>query len=195
MQLSLNGPSAQTVLQSGDPARGFRCHGFLPGVSHYLVYTMQTPFRHTVLYYGECPVCVGSVKMLRRWDTQRRLIFLPNQDPSVPDRFPLLAPELLAGSLLLASPEGDIRAGSAAVESIVRILPLGAGFAWVFQLPFARPLARKSYRWLANNRYRIPCRQRCDPESPPQVEPLRRPPALWPPAVRRRALKGPEHTP
>lgn len=125
---------------------------------------MQAPFRHTVLYDSECPVCLGSVERLRRWDTRKLLAYLPNQDPSVSKRFPSLSPEALAGSLYLVSPEGEVQEGADAVEALLRRLPRVAWGAWVFHLPLARPLARMLYRWVARNRYRLTCRHHCGPD-------------------------------
>jgi len=94
-----------------------------------------------------------------------RLDFLPNQDPTVSERFPSLSPKALEGSLHLVGPEGEVWEGAAALEVLVSLLPNLSWATWVFRIPFARPLAQRVYPWLAKNRYRLSCQEHCLPPS------------------------------
>jgi predicted DCC family thiol-disulfide oxidoreductase YuxK len=58
-------------------------------------------------------------------------------------------------------PEGRRWEGAAAVERILDLLPRGRLVSWVFKLPFARPVARRAYRWFARHRHRFGCSEHC----------------------------------
>jgi predicted DCC family thiol-disulfide oxidoreductase YuxK len=122
---------------------------------------MQGPFRHTLLYDGDCPLCRAAVRRLRELDPDGRLEFLAGGDPEVAQRFPQLTPDALDASLHLVGPQGQVREGAEAVEGVVALLP---GFRWLgtlFSLPLVRPLARAFYRFVARNRYLLTCRDHC----------------------------------
>lgn len=133
---------------------------------------------YTVLYDGECPICLASVRRLRVWDEEGILSFLPAQDRRVSAEFSWIPPEALERSLHLVGPGGETWEGADAVERLVRVLP---GLQWVaglFRLPLARPLARWLYRRVARHRYRLRCGPHCGPggeKSPSRPSP--RPPA------------------
>jgi predicted DCC family thiol-disulfide oxidoreductase YuxK len=127
---------------------------------------MQALFRHTLLFDGHCPLCLASVERLREMDGDRRLEYLPNQDPTVRDRFPNLSPEMLNGSLHLVDSEGEVWEGAEALEQIVLLLPRYAWLGRLFSLPLVRPLARIAYRFVARNRYRLNCGDHCSPSLP-----------------------------
>lgn len=121
----------------------------------------QAPFRYTVLYDADCPICLKSVERLRRWDRQKSLRFLPARDPVVPERFPTLSREALEASIHLVGSDGGVWVGADAVERLFAILPGFSGFRWIFRIPFVRPLARWVYRWVARNRYHLTCEHHC----------------------------------
>jgi len=110
---------------------------------------------YAVLFDGTCPICVSSVSRLRTWDRKGVLRFVPSQDPGVEEHFPWIPPSSLAGALHLVGPEGETWEGAAAVEKVMRLLPLWRRGAWLFDLPLVRPLARRVYGWVAGNRYRL----------------------------------------
>jgi predicted DCC family thiol-disulfide oxidoreductase YuxK len=116
---------------------------------------------YTLLYDGQCPLCLRAVSRLESWDREGRVELLPAQDPAVPERFPWLAEEALMGSMHLVGPGNETREGAAAVEELAGILPRWRWAAWLFRLPLVRPLGRRVYRWVARNRYRMSCTQHC----------------------------------
>jgi len=61
----------------------------------------------------------------------------------------------------LVEPDGQVSSGADAVEGILRRLPRGAILGWLFHLPFARQIARRIYRWIAENRARMGCDRHC----------------------------------
>lgn len=120
---------------------------------------------YTVLFDGDCPICRDAVRRLERWDREERLTFLPAQAQEVPHRFPSLSREALQQSIHLVREDGEIWEGAGALEELVRILPGWDWAAWLIRLPFARPLARVVYRWVARNRYELVCGSHCRPDS------------------------------
>lgn len=131
----------------------------------------QAPLCNTVLYDGECPICLRAVRQLKRLDSRRTLTFIPAQDPEVPQRFPFISPEALESSMHLVTPGGEVREGADALESILGLLPVLSWAEWMFRVPGARLLARKIYRWIARNRYQLTCGEHCSrPEDGSRTE-------------------------
>ena len=111
--------------------------------------------RHTVVFDGECGVCLRSVEILRRWDTEDRLRCIPFQGPGVMERYPEITEREFREAVQVIAPDGRRWAGADAVEQALRLTPKGRRVAWLFSLPFARPIARRFYRWFARNRWRF----------------------------------------
>ena len=108
--------------------------------------------RHTVVFDGECGVCRRSVELLRRWDTEGRLRCIPFQGPGVMDRYPGITEHEFREAVHVIAPSGRHWSGADAVEKALEQTPRGRRIAWLFKLPFARPIARLGYRWFARNR-------------------------------------------
>ncbi len=119
------------------------------------------PSRATLLYDGGCALCARLVATVRAWDVDGRIECLPYQDPSVPARFPRIAPAALARRLHLVEADGGVTAGAAAIERLLRWLPRGRSLAWVFRLPLAGPLAARAYDLVARHRHRLGCGTHC----------------------------------
>ena len=116
---------------------------------------------YVVVYDGHCRICTRLAGVLERWDARARIDVVPSQAPGVPARFPWIPPRAYRESLQLVEPSGRTLSGAAAIERILDLLPRGRWIAWVFSLPFARPLLERSYRWFARNRYRLGCGEHC----------------------------------
>ncbi len=113
---------------------------------------------YTVVFDGECSVCHRFAAVLRRWDREKALEIVPSQGSGVKERFPWITPEDFTASIQLVAPDGSTLSGAAALEELLRILPRGTWFAWVFRVPFARPIVERSYRFFAGHRHRMGCR-------------------------------------
>ena len=123
-----------------------------------------TPANYTVIYDGACNICLRSVRALRNWDRESRLEFIASQSPKVPARFPWIPASAFADSLqLVRSSDHKTWERAAAVEELLTILPRGKRFSWVFNIPFARPVAERVYRWIARNRAGMGCANHCAP--------------------------------
>ncbi len=118
--------------------------------------------RYTVIYDGHCKVCGRMVKYLRKWDRNRELEIIPSQAPGVRARFPWIPQRAYTESVqVVRTSDGMTWQAAAALEEVLKVLPKGRLFAWLFKIPFMRPLADRFYRWFARNRYRMGCGEHC----------------------------------
>jgi predicted DCC family thiol-disulfide oxidoreductase YuxK len=105
----------------------------------------------TLLYDGECGLCSEAVALLRRWDREHMLRFVPFQDEAAVARFGIALPAL-AAAMHLVFPDGRVFAGADAAPELLRLLPGKRWLAWWFWLPGAMPVARRVYAWIAERR-------------------------------------------
>lgn len=122
---------------------------------------MRDEVRHILIFDGACPMCVRWMGRVRHWDSDGAFEYVPLQDPSVPDRFPGLSREALTREMHLIGPDGTVWRGARAVERILELLPKGRWVRWLFRLPFARPIADRVYREVAENRSSLGCGSHC----------------------------------
>ena len=116
---------------------------------------------YTVVYDGDCRVCTRLAGVLETWDSSRQLEVVSSQHHGVMARFPWIPSHAYAEALQLIARDGTTWQGSAAIEQLLGVLPRGRLIAWVFRIPFVRPLADRFYRWFARNRYRLGCGAHC----------------------------------
>lgn len=105
----------------------------------------------TVVYDGECGICQQSVDLLKRWDREQVLRYVPFQDEAAVARFRIALPAL-AAAMHLVLPDGRVFAGADAAPELLRLLP---GKRWLgvwFRIPGVMPLARRVYAWIAARR-------------------------------------------
>lgn len=120
--------------------------------------------KYTLVYDGKCRMCTRIVSVVREWDVRGDIEVAPAQAVAAAARFPWISDRQLAESIQLVRADRTTWQGAAAVEQLLAILPRGRWFAWVFRIPFARPLAEYLYRWIARNRYRLGCSDHCRPD-------------------------------
>ena len=116
---------------------------------------------YTVVFDGDCRVCTRLAGVLETWDASRQLEVVSSQHHGVMARFPWIPAHAYADALQLIARDGTTWQGSAAIEQLLGVLPRGRLIAWVFRIPFVRPLADRFYRWFARNRYRLGCGAHC----------------------------------
>jgi predicted DCC family thiol-disulfide oxidoreductase YuxK len=113
-----------------------------------------------VLYDGECPLCLKSVDLLRRFDWLKRLRFANVRKPNqVPPREPPLEIKRLLDEMHLITPDGKrVYNGFGAFRWMAWRLPLFCWLAPLLYLPGIPTLGQRIYLWVAKNRYRlVPC--------------------------------------
>lgn len=105
----------------------------------------------TLVFDGECELCRRAVELLRRWDREHRLGYVPFQDQEAIAELDLALPTLSA-AMHLVLPDGRVFAGADAVPELGRLLPGKRWWAWGFAVPGVRPLARRVYGYIARRR-------------------------------------------
>ena len=115
---------------------------------------MRVDAQHpTLIFDGECGFCREAVDLLRRWDREQVLRFVPFQDGAAVAGFNIAFPAL-AGAMHLILPNGRVYAGADAVPELLRLLPAPRRWlAPLFRLPGVLPLARRAYTWIAARRH------------------------------------------
>jgi predicted DCC family thiol-disulfide oxidoreductase YuxK len=116
---------------------------------------------YTLVYDGMCRVCDRSANAVRQWDREGEIEVVPFQASEVMERFPWIPKREFSEAIQLVGPGGETWQGAEAVERLLTVLPRGRLIAWIFKIPFVRPLADRLYRWFARNRYRLGCREHC----------------------------------
>jgi len=106
----------------------------------------------TLIYDGECGICRKAVELLRRWDREHVLRFVPFQDQVAVVRFGIALPALAAAMHLIV-PGGRVYAGADAVPHLLRLFPGKRWLAPLFGIPGVLPLARRLYAWIASRRH------------------------------------------
>lgn len=106
----------------------------------------------TLIYDGECGLCSQAVALLRRWDREHVLRFVPFQDGPAVARFGIGLPAL-AAAMHLVLPDGRVYAGADAAPQLFRLLRGKRWLAPVFRVPGVLPIARRVYAWIAARRH------------------------------------------
>ena len=106
----------------------------------------------TLIYDGECGICQQAVALLKRWDRERVLRFVPFQDGAAVARFGVALPAL-AAAMHLILPDGRVYAGADAVPELLRLFPGKRWLAPVFRIPGVLPIARRIYARIAARRH------------------------------------------
>jgi predicted DCC family thiol-disulfide oxidoreductase YuxK len=106
----------------------------------------------TLIYDGECGLCRQAVELLRGWDREHVLRFVPFQDEAAVTAFGLALPAL-AAAMHLVLPDGRVYAGADAAPELLRLFPGKRWLASLFRVPGVLPLARRGYAWIAARRH------------------------------------------
>ncbi|MBI3292395.1 MAG: DUF393 domain-containing protein [Elusimicrobia bacterium] len=116
-----------------------------------------------VLLYDEaCRLCIGVRRLLAWMDRNRRVTFLPLQDPQAARLAGPMDSQRFWNAFHLAQPGGRVLTGAAAIPAVIRLLPGGAPLAWLLEhLPGLPWLTARAYQWVAAHRMMFGCRN-CD---------------------------------
>ena len=93
--------------------------------------------RLVMLLDGGCGVCRRIGAWLASRDRDGVIELLPLQDPSVAVRFPQLDRPLLESALHVVASDGQVWRGAAACSAVVRSIPGGWAWHWIFLMPGA----------------------------------------------------------
>ncbi|HKA59434.1 MAG TPA: DUF393 domain-containing protein [Gemmatimonadales bacterium] len=106
----------------------------------------------TLIYDGECGICQQAVELLKKWDREHLLRYVPFQDSAAVSRFGIALPAL-AAAMHLVLPNGRVYSGADAVPELLRLLRGKRWLAPLFDIPGVRPVARRIYAWIAMRRH------------------------------------------
>ena len=110
------------------------------------------PNSPTLIYDGECGICQQAVALLKRWDREHVLHFVPFQDEAAVARFGIALPALAAAMHLIV-PAGRVYPGADAIPELLRLVPGKRWLSPLFRIPGVLPLARRIYAWIAMRRH------------------------------------------
>ena len=108
--------------------------------------------KQTVLYDGDCPMCVFQMKALSWLDWRGALALVPLTDPRALKLAPQLTREDLLEAIHCVTPEGCVYRGARAIRFVGMRLPLLVPVALFLWLPGVIWLAEIIYRWVSRHR-------------------------------------------
>lgn len=113
----------------------------------------------TLIYDAECSMCRASALwLMRRALSGGALEILPCRSADRRERFPQVSEEACLTAMQLVLPDGRVLAGADAVPELLHRIRGWGWLAAAFALPGVRPVARRVYAWVAENRMRLSCR-------------------------------------
>lgn len=108
----------------------------------------------TVIYDGNCNLCITFVKLLERLDRGQMFAFVPMQESETLTFLQITVKEMDHGVILLKGKEKF--QGTAAIQAIGEILPGGRVLVDLYtQLPGAKSVGDQGYSWVKDNRYQL----------------------------------------
>lgn len=116
---------------------------------------------YSVIYDGNCNLCVTLVQLLEKLDGGVRFKYVPMQDQQTLSRFGVTAENCELGMILIQLDErGNATSqrwqGSDAAEEIGHLLPMGQIFVNAYRaLPGAKPTGDRAYEFIRDNRYQL----------------------------------------
>lgn len=119
-----------------------------------------------LIYDGDCSMCRASALWLMRRALAggaQELEILPCRSSARRARFPEISEAACLTAMQLVLPDGRVLAGADAVPEILRRIPRWRWLRRLFDVPGVRPLARRAYRWIAENRMQLSCSLRDPP--------------------------------
>ena len=108
--------------------------------------------KQTVLYDGECPMCIFQMKVLSWLDWCGVLALVPLSDQRAQELAPRLTREDLLEAIHCVTPEGRIHRGARAIRFVGMRLPLLVPVALLLWIPGVILLAEIIYRWVSRHR-------------------------------------------
>ncbi len=118
---------------------------------------MTSTMTYSVIYDGNCNLCVTLVQVLERLDRGQQFRFAPMQDRVTLDRLGITPSDCELGMILVQDADPSQRwQGSAAAEEIGRLLPGGEGVIRAYRsLPGLKQGGDRLYEQVRNRRYQL----------------------------------------
>lgn len=112
---------------------------------------------YSVIYDGNCNLCVTLVRLLETLDNGQQFQYIPMQDEAALAQYGITAEDCEMGMILLDAAQLQRRwQGSDAAEEIGRLLPLGQVFVDAYRaLPGVKQTGDGVYAYVRDHRYRL----------------------------------------
>ncbi|MEP6673133.1 MAG: DUF393 domain-containing protein [Chthoniobacter sp.] len=108
--------------------------------------------QYTVLYDGDCPMCVFQMKALSWLDWFGVLALIPLSDSRAQEIAPQLTREDLQEAIHCVTPQGRIYRGARAIRFMSLRLPLVVPLGLFMWIPGVILIAEVVYKWVSRNR-------------------------------------------
>ncbi|MFQ5888604.1 MAG: thiol-disulfide oxidoreductase DCC family protein [Gemmatimonadota bacterium] len=106
---------------------------------------------YLLIFDGDCGFCRAVVEKVHRWDRHGRVESFPLQDERRLAETGV-SREAAERAMYLVAPDGRRWDGADAAAWLLPLLPGGVPFGWLLRFPLVRPIARATYRWVADHR-------------------------------------------
>lgn len=112
---------------------------------------------YTVIYDGNCNLCVTLVRVLEQLDQGQKFEYVPMQDQARLDQYQITAQDCEQGMILINQEAPESRwQGSDAAEEIGRLLPGAKGVIQTYRsLPGLKSVGDRLYSYIRDNRYTL----------------------------------------
>ncbi|MEO1095724.1 MAG: DCC1-like thiol-disulfide oxidoreductase family protein [Cyanobacteria bacterium J06638_28] len=112
---------------------------------------------YTVIYDGNCNLCVTLVSLLEQLDRGQQFSYVPMQDTDQLAQWGITGEDCEQGMILLDQHQPNRRwQGSDAAEEIGRLLPAGGLFVQAYRsLPGMKATGDRVYAYVRDNRYAL----------------------------------------
>ena len=118
------------------------------------------PGQAIVLFDGECPFCLKTLDIVKRFDWRKKLFYQNSRDRrNLPKADVPLDPDKLLEEMHLLTPDRKrVFTGFDAFRWMAFRIPLFVFLVPFLYLPGVPRLGRKAYLWIAKNRFKlVPC--------------------------------------
>jgi predicted DCC family thiol-disulfide oxidoreductase YuxK len=115
-----------------------------------------------LIYDDQCGLCRGFVGWVRARDRAGSFEFVPCRSDQLPVRFPQVPREACERAMQLVRRDGAVLAGADAVPEVLRRIPGWSLPARLLAWRALRPINRRVYRWIADNRPRDGAAASCE---------------------------------
>lgn len=109
----------------------------------------------TLIYDGECPLCLGAVEWVRRRARDGALDYMACQSSERAERFPHIATETCMEAMQLVLEDGAVHAGDRALPHLFLRLRRWRWMALLFRIPGVSLLSPPAYGFVAKHRRMI----------------------------------------
>jgi predicted DCC family thiol-disulfide oxidoreductase YuxK len=113
-----------------------------------------------LLYDQDCMICVRIKKGIEYFDQSNSVVFIPIQDQSVYDDFPILNRDECHETVHLITSEGQLVKGDQVIDELVKTIPQASKLYWLFENQTVQKLKKNFYDRLNMKKQKSSCCQK-----------------------------------